>query len=416
MDYYHVRLTPKSDTSQVEVRLDLNIDELTERFVLPYRRGLPITINGKPFSAEDVERIRINKTDQDSQYLLGVVSEERARRASQGIIDLTGSNNERAASKGEDVTDEFITSPPGTDVPISTEALPESRPPTETRTIFVVFGRNDAAREALFTFLRSIELEPLEWNKAVQATGKTNPYIGEILDAAFSRAHAVLVLFTPDDEARLKESLRTQSDPPHETELTGQARPNVLFEAGMAMARDQNRTILVELGDVRPFSDIAGRYTIRLDNTPQRRHQLAQRLQAAGCPANIDGTDWYTSGDFKAAIGTSTEVTSETSKSPSRLLKLFQPNELSEDAVSLLEEATKDRSRAIMKVRTAGGLRVVTHGKDFVEPDTPRSEAKWENAVRELVGMGLVEDANGLDKVFEVTHLGFEFIDSIREE
>ncbi len=225
MDYYHVRLTPKSDTSQVEVRLDLDIDELTERFVLPYRRGLPMTISGRSFSAQDVERIRINKTDRDSQYLLGVVSEERRRRASQGILDFTGSNDERAARKGEDVTDEFITGPPGTDIQTGIEAPSESRPPTETRTIFVVHGRNNKARDALFAFLRSVRLEPLEWNKAVQATGKPNPYIGEILDAAFSRAHAVLVLFTPDDEARLKESLRTQADPPHETKLTGQARP-----------------------------------------------------------------------------------------------------------------------------------------------------------------------------------------------
>ena len=113
MDYYHVRLTPKSDTSHVEVRLDLNIDELTERFVLPYRSGLPITISGRSFLPEDVERIRINKTDQDSQYLLGIVSEERRRRVSQGILDFAGpSNDERAASKGEDVTDDFITGPP----------------------------------------------------------------------------------------------------------------------------------------------------------------------------------------------------------------------------------------------------------------------------------------------------------------
>ena len=37
MDYYHGRLTPKSDTSQIEVKLDLNLEELTERFVSPSR-------------------------------------------------------------------------------------------------------------------------------------------------------------------------------------------------------------------------------------------------------------------------------------------------------------------------------------------------------------------------------------------
>ena len=65
------------------------------------------------------------------------------------------------------------------------------------------------------------------------------------------------------------------------------------------MGRSEDRTVLVELGVLRPFSDIAGRHTIRLDNTSQRRQELAQRLQAAGCPANLDGTDWHTVGNFE---------------------------------------------------------------------------------------------------------------------
>ena len=158
-----------------------------------------------------------------------------------------------------------------------------------------------------FDFLRAIGLHPLEWSEAVRATGKTSPYIGEILDAAFSLAHAVVILLTPDDEARLRESFWAENEPPHETQLTGQARPNVLFEAGMAMGRSQDRTVLVELGDLRPFSDVAGRHAIRLANNSQRRQELAQRLEAAGCPVNLQGTDWHTAGDFEAALALLTE-------------------------------------------------------------------------------------------------------------
>ena len=412
MDYYHVRFTPKSDTSQVEVRLDLNIEELTERFVLPYRRGLPITINGRSFSAEDVERIRINKTDQDSQYLLEVVSQERRRHASQGILDFAGpSDDERAASKGEDVTDEFITGPPGTAVPSATEALSDSRPPTETGTIFVVFGRNYAARDALFAFLRAIDLHPLEWSEAVSATGRTSPYIGEILDAAFSRAHAVVVLFTPDDEARLKERFRADNDPPHETQLTGQARPNVLFEAGMAMARDQTRTVLVELGSLRPFSDVAGRHTIRLDNTSQRRQELAQRLQVAGCPVNLNGTDWHSAGDFEDAIVRPIQESRESSVNLVQGETVGEVLNLSDDAKALLTEATKDSARMIRQLRISGGLSISTHGKSFGEIGDGRSEARWEQAIRDLLDHGLVEDPTGEDKLFEVTHRGFQTAD-----
>ena len=192
--------------------------------------------------------------------------------------------------------------PPGHEAQVSTVPEQSRHSPINPRELFVVHGRNSAARDALFEFLRAIDLQPLEWSVAVQSTGKSSPYIGEILDAAFSRARAVLVLFTPDDEARLRDALHQPGEAAHETELTGQARPNVLFEAGMAMGRSEDHTVLVEIGQLRPFSDVAGRHVIRLDNSTQRRQELAQRLGIAGCPVNLSGTDWHTAGDFETAL------------------------------------------------------------------------------------------------------------------
>jgi predicted nucleotide-binding protein len=170
--------------------------------------------------------------------------------------------------------------------------------PKDPRAVFVVHGRDDNAREAMFTFLRAVGLEPLEFNVAIQATGKPMPYIGEILDSAFGLAQAVVVLMTPDDEARLQPRFLHNVDPPHERNLTSQARPNVLFEAGMAMGRCPDRTIIVEIGTLRGLSDISGLHTIRMNDTSQRRQELAQRLIAAGCPANLDETDWHNAGRF----------------------------------------------------------------------------------------------------------------------
>ena len=191
------------------------------------------------------------------------------------------------------------------------EPLPSSTPITQKvqspkivpdkRTVFVIHGRDERLRAGIFEFLRSLDLKPLEWTEAVKFTGKGSPYIGEILDAAFSHAQAVVVLFTPDDEARLLQALWKEGEPAHETQLTPQARANALFEAGMAIARDPDRTILVEIGDLRPFSDIGGRHTIRMDNSPQKRQDLALRLQAAGCEVNLSGTDWQTTGELTPA-------------------------------------------------------------------------------------------------------------------
>jgi predicted nucleotide-binding protein len=162
----------------------------------------------------------------------------------------------------------------------------------------VVHGRDRDKRNAMFRFLRAIGLEPIEWSRAVQATRQAAPYIGEILDRAFQDAVAVVVLLTPDDQARLKASLRRNSDPPYESTLTGQARPNVLFEAGMVFGSHPRSTVLVEVGNLRPFTDIGGRHVIHLTNRPESRQELATRLEAAGCDVDTEGTDWLSEGDF----------------------------------------------------------------------------------------------------------------------
>ena len=210
--------------------------------------------------------------------------------------------------QGEDVTNDLITHISSSDPNIDIDDLNvrQGQGAVDSRRVFVVHGRNEAAREAMFVFLRALGLQPLEWSEAVRATGKASPYIGEILDSAFSRAHAVLVLFTPDDEVRLKERFWADNEPVHETKLYGQARPNVLFEVGMAMGRNQDRTILVQLGQLRPFSDIDGRHAIRIGGSaPEWRKELALRLQSAGCPVNLEGPCWRSAGDFEAAVNSS---------------------------------------------------------------------------------------------------------------
>ena len=236
---------------------------------------------------------------------------------------------------------------------------------------------------------------------------------GEILDAAFSQAHAVVVLFTPDDEARLKEQFRVDSDPPHETALTGQARPNVLFEAGMAMARSQDRTVLVELGHLRPFSDIAGLHVVRMENSSQRRQELAHRLRAAGCPVNLEGTAWHTAGDFEAAVVRLSQGSSESEAIAEQQSPTAKLPQLSKDARELLVEAAKDKWRTIRRVRTMGGLSIATSSKSFSEMGNARSEARWEQSIQDLLDQELVVDQRGAGRTFEVTHKGFQIADDL---
>ncbi|MCU1392058.1 MAG: hypothetical protein JWM34_486 [Ilumatobacteraceae bacterium] len=168
--------------------------------------------------------------------------------------------------------------------------------------VFVVHGRDLVIRDAMFDFLGALGLRPIEWEHAVALTGKGSPYIGEVLDAAFGHGQAVVVLLTPDDTAYLRNEFADgDSDP--ETRPLGQARPNVLFEAGMAMGRNPERTILVEFGELRPFSDMGGRLAVRMNNTGEKRRSLAGRLRTAGCRVDDSGTHWLSAGDFTLSGG-----------------------------------------------------------------------------------------------------------------
>jgi predicted nucleotide-binding protein len=151
-----------------------------------------------------------------------------------------------------------------------------------------------------FSLLRSLGLRPLEWQKAIELTKKPAPYVGEILDAAFAKARAVIVLMTPDDEARLKGELVRSSDPDWEKDLQGQPRPNVLFEAGMAFGSHPESTVLVQIGSIRPISDIAGRHLVHLTGSPESRKELIAKLRASRCEVDDSGTDWLRIGDFSA--------------------------------------------------------------------------------------------------------------------
>lgn len=168
----------------------------------------------------------------------------------------------------------------------------------DPRKVFVVHGRDSHLRDDFFSFLRALGLQPIEWSEALKLTGKATPYIGEALESAFKNAQAVIVLLSPDDEVRLSPELWKDIEDENEKEIRLQARPNVLFEAGMAFGTHPDRTILVEVGEVKPFSDVAGRHVVRLSNSPDRRNDIAERLRTSGCDVSKSGNDWLKTGNF----------------------------------------------------------------------------------------------------------------------
>lgn len=171
------------------------------------------------------------------------------------------------------------------------------------RNVFVVYGRDHQARDAVFQLLYFLGLRPLEWERLVHATAEGSPFLGKVVADAPSLAQAALVILTPDDEVQLHPDLRNVPEDSFELARSLQPRPNVLMELGMALAVYPERTIIVEFGTMRPFADIAGRTVIRFDagtSLPIALKAIAGRLENAGCAVDDRGTDWLSEVPFTA--------------------------------------------------------------------------------------------------------------------
>ncbi|GAA2690851.1 MULTISPECIES: nucleotide-binding protein [Actinosynnema] len=178
---------------------------------------------------------------------------------------------------------------------MTTEEAPGVEPQLSTdsrRNVFVVHGRNSKARREVFDFLRALDLKPLAWGSALEMTGEGAPFIGTVLKEGMSRCQAILVLMTPDELVQLKPEFLKSTDGEAERMPAGQARPNVLFEAGAALALYPERTLIVEFGEVRSLSDIDGRYIYRLRDTKGARSALVEGLRRVRCLVDTSSSDW----------------------------------------------------------------------------------------------------------------------------
>ncbi|WP_166659065.1 TIR domain-containing protein [Labedaea rhizosphaerae] len=310
-EYFHVRVSVANSTDE-EVKLDLTQETLDQQFLEPYRNGTSITVNGRTIAVSDINRLQISRSENPSS----VIRDEIAERDRRSPVVMVGgpSMSWRIARAAPDVTDEYIVGPPGDFAEL--RATPAARASdvagsdrTETGKlgdrVFLVHGRDFSVVSQMKTFLRSLGLRIVEWEHAVGATGLPNPYIGDVVRQGLNMADAAVILFTPDDQVRLRADLLGSDDNESERQLYGQARPNVYYEAGIADAIDISRTVLVEVGRVKPFSDAAGRHVVRFDGSPAKRSALAQRLQTAGLAADLSGQDWLTAGAFSAPEGSS---------------------------------------------------------------------------------------------------------------
>jgi predicted nucleotide-binding protein len=160
-----------------------------------------------------------------------------------------------------------------------------------TRNVFVVHGRDMEAAEALFGFLEALGLHPLGWETLVAACGTASPYLRDVIVQGIAMAQAAVVLMTPDDTVWLHGDLHAPDEDAHEKLPAMQARPNVIFELGMALATYAERTIVLIAGKHRPMADLGGLNYIELTDEDKCLDKIRRRLMTARC--QVSGADWH---------------------------------------------------------------------------------------------------------------------------
>jgi hypothetical protein len=176
-----------------------------------------------------------------------------------------------------------------------------------SKSVFLIHGRDLRARDQMVKFIGCLGLTDLDFDTLATLVGPA-PTIRDVVLKGISTADAVIALFTPDEVAALYSP---------DSDSLGlwrwQSRPNVIFEAGVALGLASahttadgsepkgEKTILVTLGpDVEMFSDLSGIQYVRID-FPDGKNILRKKLEALVGPIDLQPgwADSSTSGDFQ---------------------------------------------------------------------------------------------------------------------
>jgi len=219
-----------------------------------------------------------------------------------GIPPIAGGNHSAATASPpaqSTQTHSVAVQPTGGPAVPQTSVLEPASTAAHNSRVFVVHGRDDYAHQELNKFLHHVGLRVYSWNQAKLDAPGSQPTTLEIVRTGLNHCQAILVLFTPDDVANVKPEFAKPNDGPHEINPTGQARQNVIFEAGMAIAAAPTKTLFLRYGETREISDISGHNWTSLSNDWAERQLLVEELKKLGL--DIDGTKNFgdtSHGDF----------------------------------------------------------------------------------------------------------------------
>lgn len=163
----------------------------------------------------------------------------------------------------------------------SDSLLKSDSPRNDDKSVFIVHGHDDAAKESVARLIQGLKLKPVilheQSNKGRTLIEKFEGHSG----CAFA-----VVLLTPDDEGRTKPA---PADVRKKPVYRNRARQNVVLELGFFMAKlTRSKVCALVKGEVERPSDIDGVVYVTMDDHGAWRGEIAKEMNDAGLPVDFD--------------------------------------------------------------------------------------------------------------------------------
>lgn len=185
----------------------------------------------------------------------------------------------------------------------------------------------------------------------------------------------------------------------------------VIFELGARWGSGKPMIPLLA-PDVAPDSladPLKGLNALKYDS-PAQLHQLVEEM------ARHLGVELDHPAAYQKCIDEMVQLSAAVQPSKITEVSLNSTAALGDDAKALLLGAAQDHEGVIMRFRTATGLHIRTSGRDFVPDREPRTKARWQGVLGDLVGRNLLVDRSGKGEVFGMTNLGYSVADQLQRE
>ena len=269
--YYHVKIRQKSSKVTDELKLDLSEEKLLSQFIVPYENGENIFVNGRTIPLEDIERIKINKTEMNSAELIPIIRAKRPKKAIAPQI----SDKWLVTKEGEDVTEDFIKGEPGYKKKKLGEKMEEVKPASNH--IFIVHGHDDGMKQAVARTLEKLDLKPIILHEQPNQ-GRT---IIEKFTEYADNVYFAVVLLSPDDKGYRKDQSSEAAK--------FRSRQNVILELGFfigKLGRHNVAALFKNDPDFERPTDYDGVLYTPFDDAGRWQFDLVRELKSSGY--NVD--------------------------------------------------------------------------------------------------------------------------------